>query len=105
MRGKDKTFSSAIHIGQFIQEQLKHDGLSVTWLAQQISCTRNHMYKVFQKQNIDCELLLRISKAMRFDFFKYYSSEVALSNAEWMETRNAKTDELTDSGDSHSLIV
>ena len=69
--------SNEIHIGRLIQEQLKTDQRSVSWLAKQIPCTRNHLYKIFRKPSIDCVLLLRISQAMQFNFFRYYAAEVA----------------------------
>ena len=69
--------SNEIHIGRLIQEQLKTDQRSVSWLAKQIPCTRNHLYKIFRKPSIDCALLLRISQAMQFNFFCYYAAEVA----------------------------
>ena len=69
--------SNEIHIGRLIQEQLKTDLRSVSWLAKQIPCTRNHLYKIFRKPSIDCALLLRISQAMQFNFFRYYVAEVA----------------------------
>ena len=68
--------SNEIHIGRLIQEQLKTDLRSVSWLAKQIPCTRNHLYKIFRKPSIDCALLLRISQAMQFNFFRYYAAEV-----------------------------
>ena len=71
------SYSNGIHIGQLIQEQLKADRRSVSWLAEQIPCTRNHLYKIFRKPSIDCALLLRISQAMQFNFFRYYGAEVA----------------------------
>ena len=69
--------SNEIHIGRLIQEQLKADQRSVSWLAKQIPCTRNHLYKIFRKPSIDCALLLRISRVMQFNFFRYYAAEVA----------------------------
>lgn len=68
------TKGNDIHIGQLIQEQLKKDQRSVGWLSRQISCTRNNLYKVFKKPSLDAELLLRISKAMKFNFFQYYTT-------------------------------
>lgn len=64
-----------IHIGQLIRAQLKADERNVSWLAREIGCTRNHLYKVFRKPSLDAELLLRISLAMNFNFFKYYTAE------------------------------
>lgn len=69
--------SNEIHIGRLIQKQLKADKRSVSWLAAQIPCTRNHLYKIFRKDSLDCALLLRISQAMQFNFFRYYAAEVA----------------------------
>ena len=65
--------SSDIHIGHLIQTQLKADQRSASWLAREIGCSRNHLYKVFRKPSLDGELLLRISKAMNFNFFQYYT--------------------------------
>ena len=66
--------SSDIHIGHLIQEQLKVDQRSVGWLAREIGCTRNHVYKIFSKFTLDSDLIFRISKAMNFNFFQYYTS-------------------------------
>ena len=72
----NKTNSGTIHIGHLIEEQLRGDDRSVSWLARQIPCTRNHVYKIFRKSSLDCALLLRISKIMQFNFFQYYAAEV-----------------------------
>jgi hypothetical protein len=72
----NKTYSGIIHIGHLIEEQLRRDERSVSWLARQIPCTRNHIYKIFRKDSLDCALLLRISKIMQFNFFQYYAAEV-----------------------------
>lgn len=64
-----------IHIGQLIREQLKADQRSASWLAREIGCTRNHLYKVFRKPSLDGELQLCISLAMKFNFFQYYTAE------------------------------
>ena len=69
-----ETHESNIHIGQLIKDQLKHDQRSASWLAREIGCTRNHVYKVFRKPSLDTDLLLCISKAMHFNFFQYYTA-------------------------------
>jgi DNA-binding phage protein len=65
-----------IQIGHLIQAQLEADKRSVSWLAREIGCTRNHLYKIFNKPSLDSDLLLRISKAMQFNFFQFYAAEV-----------------------------
>ena len=72
MKGKE----NGIHIGHLIQAQLKTDKRSVGWLAKQIPCTRNHVYKIFNRPSLDADLILKISIAMSFNFFQYYSAEV-----------------------------
>ena len=47
-----------IHIGHLIQAQLEADK------------------KIFKKTSLDSDLILRISKAMHFNFFQYYAVEV-----------------------------
>jgi plasmid maintenance system antidote protein VapI len=73
----NKTNPQPLHIGHLIEEQLKRDERSVSWLARQIPCTRNHVYKILHKDSLDTALLLRISKAMQFNFFQYYTAEVS----------------------------
>lgn len=70
-----ETHESNIHIGNLIREQLRKDQRSVGWLAREIGCTRNHVYKVFNKPSLDVDLLLRISKSMQFNFFQYYTTD------------------------------
>lgn len=76
-----------IHIGQLIWAQLKADERSVSWLAREIGCSRNHLYKVFRKASLEGELLLSISLAMNFNFFQYYT-------AAFCEGMKARTGEL-----------
>lgn len=67
--------TSNIHIGHIIQAQLKTDQRSVGWLAREIHCTRNNVYKIFSKASLDSDLILTISKALQFNFFQYYTAE------------------------------
>ena len=71
-----ENLQSNIHIGQLIREQLKADQRSASWLAREIGCSRNHVYKVFKKSSLEADLILKISIAMSFNFFQYYSAEV-----------------------------
>lgn len=65
-----------IHIGKEIQHRLHEEDKSAIWLAQQLSCTRSNIYKIFAKQSIDTDLLLRISNILNHDFFKLYKKEI-----------------------------
>ena len=81
-----ETYESNIHIGHLIREQLKADDRSVSWLAREIHCTRNNVYKIFNKTSLDANLILKISNAMHFNFFQYYTTEFLAS----MKVRTGK---------------
>ncbi len=47
-------------IGEKIKAVVKEQGRSVSWLAEQLNCHRVNIYDIYERQNIDSELLLRI---------------------------------------------
>lgn len=65
-----------IHIGKVIEKVLRDQGKTVTWFARSLYCDRTNVYKIFQRENVDSEMLYRISKILSHDFFKYYSKEL-----------------------------
>lgn len=69
---KEKTIPDTedFHIGNHIRAELLKQGRSVTWLAGELHCTRENLYKLFRRSWISTDMLFKISKAMRHDFFK-----------------------------------
>lgn len=65
-----------IHIGIVIEKVLRDQGKTVTWFARSLYCDRTNVYKIFQRESVDSEMLYRISKILSHDFFKYYSKEL-----------------------------
>jgi plasmid maintenance system antidote protein VapI len=63
-----------IHIGNLIREELRRQGHTNQWLADQIGVTPRTLQRIFNKPSIDTQLLLLISKTLDFDFFSIYSS-------------------------------
>ena len=63
-------------IGRIIEEQVRKQGRSVSWLARQLSCHRTNIYDIFRRNNIDIVLLHRLSVLLDYDFFKELSDEV-----------------------------
>ena len=60
------------HIGGLIKSKLIEDGRSVKWLANKIHCKRRNIYDIFIRTSIDAAQLLRISLALRINFFLYF---------------------------------
>ena len=46
-----------IHIGKLVKAQVTKKGIRVSWLAEQLHCHRNNIYKMYEKQWIDTHLL------------------------------------------------
>lgn len=59
-------------IGRIIEEQVRKQGRSVSWLARQLSCHRTNIYDIFRRNNIDIVLLHRLSVLLDYDFSRNY---------------------------------
>ncbi len=64
-------------IGQIIKGELLEQERSVAWFSRKIHLDRSNVYRLFQKNSIDTDLLRRISQVLRRDFFALYSQELA----------------------------
>ncbi len=65
-----------LEIGLLIRQKLKERKRTIVWLAENLSCSRTNVYKIFDKRSIDTDYLLRISDILDYDFFKLYSEEL-----------------------------
>ena len=63
-----------IHIGTLIRDELRRQGHTNEWLAEQISVNIRTVNKIFLKYSLDTQQLFLISKALGKDFFKLYSA-------------------------------
>ena len=63
-------------IGILIKEELEKQERSITWFARKLSCDRSNIYRLFQKESIDTNLLVRISIHLGKDFFSDLSDYV-----------------------------
>ena len=58
-----------VSIGQSIRAEFERQGHSVVWFAQQLCCDRTNIYRIFARDSIDTELLIRISVILKHNFF------------------------------------
>lgn len=61
-----------IHIGNLIRDELRRQGHTNQWLADQLSMDRSTVQRLFNKPSIDTQQLLRISKVLGKNMFVYY---------------------------------
>ncbi len=71
-----------IHIGTRIKEKLGERAYKVTWFANELCTDRTNVYKIFKRQSINTELLLKISRILGYDFFSEYSRELTAQKLE-----------------------
>lgn len=62
-----------IHIGKLIREELRRQGHTNEWFADQMGVNIRTVNKIFLKSSIDTQQLYQISKALDTDFFALYS--------------------------------
>ena len=63
-----------ISIGNLIFHELKEQERSIAWLAQKVYCSHHTMCDILKRDYLDTDLLLRISKSLKYDFFTHYSA-------------------------------
>lgn len=62
-----------IHIGNLIRDELRRQGHTNQWLADQLDIDRRTLQRLYNKSSIDTQQLFRIGKILDTDFFKHYS--------------------------------
>ena len=69
-----------LHIGHMVKSVFDESGLSVAEFARRIHCERTNVYKIFNRQSIDVETLVKISEALEHNFLedvmKHYGLDV-----------------------------
>jgi plasmid maintenance system antidote protein VapI len=65
--------SEKVPIGEIIKQKLKDNDRSVAWLAKKANCDRSNFSKKLNNNNIEIDLLLRISEILQEDFFTNYT--------------------------------
>ena len=65
-----------VHIGSLILRNLNEKDLSVAWLAKQMDYDRSNLQKLLRRKDIAPELLRRICRVLRHNFFIYLSDDM-----------------------------
>lgn len=68
-----------LHIGNLIKAEMKRQERTPVWLARKINCRRQNIYYIYEQKSLNTELLIRISKALKVDFFKIISQYISTS--------------------------
>lgn len=61
-----------VDIGKLIQKVVRDTGMRDAQFAKLIGKTRQNVYDLYQRSNIDVKFLLTISKVLDYDFFQHF---------------------------------
>ena len=61
------------HVGNLIRQVIAAKGIRISWLAKQLNCHRNNIYKMYSRPWIDTQTLMKLSKILEYDFFSALS--------------------------------
>lgn len=75
------------HIGSLIKQELEKQERSASWLAKRLCCDRTNIYKIFLKETIDVQMLVRISIALKHNFLKEYADLTEKEISELLATK------------------
>lgn len=73
------------HIGKLIQERLKYEEHSVSWLARKLGCDRSNIYHIFEREHLDSDLLMKLSVVLNYNFFESYKEPLEKMMSAYMK--------------------
>jgi hypothetical protein len=79
-----------IHIGSMIRLRAKELRIGPTELGSKINTSKQNVYGIYKRRSIDTRLLVKICVALDYDFFKYYTKSLQLSEAPVAEGDNGE---------------
>ena len=58
-----------VHIGKTIKKRLKERNISIADFSALLHTDKSNVYRLFQKKDINTEMLIRISNLLNYNFF------------------------------------
>ncbi len=82
------------HIGSIIKNHCRQQFITPLQLAQLLNIKKDAVYKLYLRPNISAETLLKISEALKHDFFQYYQSSLGPNPDKEIEKLNSELNNL-----------
>jgi len=67
-----------IHIGSIINQRVTEYGIEMPRICNFFKCSEEEIEKMYNAESLDCQILLRWSKLLGYDFFRIYSQHLIL---------------------------
>ncbi len=65
-----------IHIGELIQTRISELNIEMTRISKFFKCSEQEIIEMIKCRSLDCELLLKWSKLLQYDFFRLYTQHL-----------------------------
>lgn len=65
-----------IHIGELIQTRILELNIEMTRISKFFKCSEQEIIEMIKCRSLDCELLLKWSKLLQYDFFRLYTQHL-----------------------------
>ncbi|MEI6899280.1 MAG: hypothetical protein WCL00_05340 [Bacteroidota bacterium] len=82
----------AIHIGKVISWTLADRNISIEFLANKVDVPERILSLMLKNDDLGCNILYRISHALDYDFFRYYSTQLTKANSTQRKTQNLQVE-------------
>ncbi|PRB02776.1 transposase [Chryseobacterium sp. MYb7] len=79
-----------IHIGQLIEKGVVEDNIDIFRISNFLKCTEEEIKEMYQKKNLDTDILLKWCKLLEYDFFRLYSQHLILYAPPALKIKNKK---------------
>lgn len=66
-----------LHIGQEIEKKFQESGLKLSAFADAIDTGERNVYSIFKREDISADMLQKISKTLKFNFFSLYEQNIS----------------------------
>ncbi|MDH5033794.1 MULTISPECIES: transposase [Chryseobacterium] len=67
-----------IYIGKMIKEKVIENEIDISRICNFFKFSAGEIEKMYEAQSLDCEILLKWSKLLEYDFFRIYSQHLIL---------------------------
>lgn len=65
-----------IHIGSIIEEVIREQGRSPSWIAKELCYDRTNIYNILKRESVDTNLLLKLSSILNYNFFEHFTESL-----------------------------
>lgn len=67
-----------IHIGQLIKQRMQECAIVIERASAFLNVSEDELERMFDEKSLDCNILLRWSKLLNYDFFRIYTQHLIL---------------------------